>query len=151
MSYVRVVVFSYIVLALSGCGGGGGAGNLLGNGNIECNPGTQVQLANPAPNQTAVNPSIGSVTIVANGNNNVLYTSYQQWNILLIDTFTQQTVNGGQLNLVADPNGPHPYVSDFYYRASIPQIQSGQNWSVELVQSQSFATCSPYPLNSFST
>ncbi|MGZ3497500.1 MAG: hypothetical protein ACXWNK_13745 [Vulcanimicrobiaceae bacterium] len=150
MSHVRLVALTSMMLALSACGGGG-AGNILGNTIVECNPGTQVQLANPSPGQSNVDPNIGSVTVVANGNNNTLYTTYQGWNLLLVDTFTHQTVNGGQLNLVADPNGPHPYGSDFYYQASIPQLQSGQNWSVELVQSQSFASCSPYPLNSFST
>lgn len=150
MSYVRFAALSCIVLGLTACGGGG-SGNLLGNPNVECNPGTQVQLANPAPGQSGVNPNVGSVTIVANGSNNALYSAYQQWNVLLVDTFTRQTIQGGQLALVPDPSGPHPYGSDFYYQASIPQLQPGQNWNVELVQSQSFASCSPFPTNAFST
>jgi hypothetical protein len=152
MSYLQILAFGSMLLALTACGGGGGLGSVLGNnGPIECNPGTQVQLANPTPAQSGVNPNIGSITIVANGSNNTLYNSYGQWNLQLVDTFSGQTITGGQLSLVADPNGPHPYASDFYYQASIPQLQPGQNWNVQLVENQSYATCSPYPLNAFST
>jgi hypothetical protein len=142
------------MLALAACNGGGTSNNgtfsPFGPNPFtgQCDPGTQVQLANPQPGQTGVNPGIGSITIVANGNNNTLYNTYSQWNLILQDNFGN-TVQGGQLNLTPYPNGPHPYASDFYYQSSIPSLPFGRNWNVGLVQS--FSNCAPYSLFGFST
>ena len=131
-------------LLLGGC-------STLGSGilgGLTCNPGTQVQLASPTSNQTGVSPGIGSITIVANGNNNTLYSTYNQWQITLTDNFGG-SVSGSQLSLVPDPSGPHPYPSDFYYSSSIGQLTAGRTWTVYLVENNNL--CSPDSLGSFST
>ncbi|MEO6912611.1 MAG: hypothetical protein ABI182_01145 [Candidatus Baltobacteraceae bacterium] len=149
MRFYRLAAAAAVLLGLAACGSGGagGIGGILGGGALECNPGTQVQLANPGPNQS-VGGGIGSIEIVANGNNNTLYSTYNQWNLQLISNLGDQ-VTSGSLNLTADPNGPHPYQSDFYYSASIQSLPSGRIWTVELNQTSN--NCTPYPLQSFST
>lgn len=139
-------------LALAACGGGGrstapgpfGPNPFV----VQCDPQTNVQLASPVPGQSGVSTTIGSITIVANGNNNLLYTTYPQWYVTLIDN-QGNTVNGGSLKLVPFPNGPHPYQSDFYYSSSIPTLPAGSSWSAGLVEAGQ--NCSPDFLGNFST
>lgn len=155
------LTFSGLALALASCSGAGG---ILGNGGIggiggggifgpsaSCNPGTDVQLANPLPFQSGVNPNIGQITIVANGNNNALGQSYQSLNITLIDGFGSQ-VSGGALQPVAMPNGPHPYASDYYYQSAFGPLQSNTTYTAELTlfNYSTFNSCS-YTLQQFRT
>lgn len=103
---------STLILALAACSGsGGGLGNILGpvasNGTLECDTGTQVELADPQPGKT-VSGNTGRAVIVANGQNNALYDTYGQWNLVLTDQYGER-VQGGNLTLVPDPNGFQPY------------------------------------------
>lgn len=156
MAFLRkAAVICVAALALSGCGstGLGALGGLLGNGggglfSSQCDPGTQVQLANPLPNQTNVPGNIGQITIVANGNNNALYNSHQQWQIVLQDSFGNR-ITGSTLNLTSDANGPHPYASDYYYSSTIPSLNYGTTYTAYLNYTQS--NCNLTPLQSFST
>lgn len=149
MRFFRLAATAAVLLGLTACGSGGpgGLGGLLG-GAFQCNPGTQVQLANPAPNQ-AVSGGIGSIEIVANGNGNTLYNTYNQWDLELTSNLGDPPVTSGSLNLTSDTGGPHPYQSDFYYSGSIQPLPSGRIWTVELNQTSN--NCTPYPLQSFST
>jgi hypothetical protein len=152
MSLLRLTPAAALLVALTACGGGGsGLGGIIGlnpGPGPVCNAGTQVQLANPQPGQTGVSPNISQITIVANGNSNLLYNSYNQWYLTLTNQFGQ-SIPGGNLTLVSDQNGPHPYSSDFYYASSIPQLQQGATWQVNLTdRTGTGGTC---PLNSFST
>lgn len=161
---LRLLVFSGFALALASCSGAGGIGNILGGiGNIggggggggtfgtSCNPGTDVQLANPVPFQSGVNPNIGQIIIVANGNNNSLGQNYQSINITLIDGSGNQ-LPGGALQATAYPNGPHPYNSDYYYQSGFGPLQSNTTYTAELTLANysSFNSCS-YTLQSFRT
>jgi len=160
---LRLLVLSGVALALASCSGAGGIGSILGGiGNIgggggggifgaSCNPGTDVQLANPVPFQSSVNPNIGQITIVANGNNNYLGQNYRSINITLIDGSGNQ-VPGGALQLTAYPNGPHPYNTDYYYESGFGPLQSNTTYTAELTlaNSSSFNSCS-YTLQSFRT
>ena len=140
-------------LALASCSGSGNGGNALpGNGyGRQCDPGTQVQLARPAPGQFGVPGTIGQIEIVANGNNNALYNSRGQWNLVLQDNFGDPPITTGPLNLVADPSAPHPYVSDFYYSGSLGMsLPTGANWTVTLEQ-QPLGQCVPAPIGTFQT
>lgn len=145
---LRLGLLGVALLGLAGCGGGGGGGiGRFGGFGAQCDPGNAVQLASPAANQTA-SPTIGQVIIVANGNNGSLYYNTGQWYLTLISNYGDNP-GGFALNLVADPNGPHPYPSDFYYAANIPTLPMGRTWSVYLNETN--AGCSPMPLQSFST
>jgi hypothetical protein len=158
---LRLLVLSGFALALASCSGAGGLGNILGGiGNIggggggifgaSCNPGTDVQLANPVPFQSGVNPNIGQIIIVANGNSNYLGQNYQSLNITLIDGSGNQ-VAGGALQLTGYPDGPHPYNSDYYYQSSFSPLQSNTTYTADLtLANSSFNSCS-YTLQSFRT
>ncbi|MGH7330671.1 MAG: hypothetical protein ACREJX_20160, partial [Polyangiaceae bacterium] len=134
---LRLLSLAVVTFALTACGGGGGGYSSANPFNpnpfagAQCDPGTAVQLANPQPGQT-VSPTMGSVTIVASGNNNTLYNTYTQWNVVLTDNFGN-TINGGSLSLTSYPSGPHPYQSDFYYASSIPSLPTGRQWAAGLV------------------
>ncbi|TAM75640.1 hypothetical protein EPN44_07670 [bacterium] len=131
--------------ALAGCGSSGGGTPFFSS---VCDTGTQVQLANPVPNQSGVSTTIGQVTIVANSSSNTLYSTYMQWHALLVGS-AGNPLSGGQLNLVAYPSGPHPYPSDFYYSSSMPALNSGSTWSVYL--SRTDGSCQPAFVGTFST
>ena len=153
---LQLLALSVAVLGLTACGAGYGSSNGNGSYNpfgnnpfgVTCDPGTQVQLANPQPGQNGVPTNIGSITIVANGNANTLYNTYSSWNVTLTDNFGN-TVTGGQLNLVPYPNGPHPFLQDFYYSSSIPTLPFARSWNAYLVQT--YSNCAPYSLFGFST
>ncbi|MDQ2680117.1 MAG: hypothetical protein M3Y21_03720, partial [Candidatus Eremiobacteraeota bacterium] len=130
-----------------GSSGIGGIGGLLG-GQTQCNPGTQVQLARPSPNQV-VSGGIGSIEIVASDQNNILYSTYGQWDLLLTSNLGDQIPASGPLNLIPDRGGPQPYQSDYYYSASIQSLPSGRTWNVQL--NNTGTNCTPFPLQSFST
>ena len=101
MQTMRFIAPFAAVLALSACGGGGGLGGVLGGlgGNTpQCDPGTTVQLANPAPNQFNVSPNIGQITVVANGNADTLYNTYPQWSVRLPASFGGPPIQGGPLH-----------------------------------------------------
>ncbi|HET9392472.1 MAG TPA: hypothetical protein VFO29_02945 [Candidatus Rubrimentiphilum sp.] len=154
---IRFFTLSVFALGLASCGGaglggilgGGGIGGALGGGS--CDPGTQVQLANPVPFQSGVNPNIGQIVIVASGNNNYLGRSYQTFNVTLIDDFGNR-IPGGSLQPVAYPNGPHPYDSDFYYQSSFGPLQFNSTYTAELTlaNDSTFNSCS-FALQQFRT
>jgi len=156
---LRIFVLSAFAIAMASCSSGAGLLGGLGGGSngggifpgTSCNPGTDVQLANPLPFQTGVNPNIGQITIVANGNNNYLGQNYQTMNITLVDSFGNQ-MSGGAFQPVSFTQGPHPYNSDFYYASSIGPLQTGMTYTAEItiVNFNSFNSCS-YALEQFRT
>ena len=156
---IRFFTFSVFALGLASCGGAGGLGGIIGGGgglggtlgNGSCDPGTQVQLANPVPFQSGVNPNIGQITIVASGNNNYLGQSYQTFNITLVDSFGNW-IPGGALQPVAYPNGPHPYDSDYYYQSAIGPLQYNSTYTAQLTPANynGFNSCS-FALQQFRT
>jgi hypothetical protein len=152
MSYLRLTLAAGLLVTLTACGGGG-LGNIggivggLNGGGPFCNSGTQVQLADPQPGQTGVSTTIGRIVIVANGNNNNLYNTYNQWYLTLTDQFGD-TITGSNLTLVSF-HGIQPYASDFYYASNIGQLPTGATWQVNLNDQN--GTSGVCPLNSFST
>ena len=141
-------------LALAACsGGGGGSGSSSplppGGYNGSCDPGTAVSLANPTPNSSGNSTTIGSIAIVANGNNNTLGTTYSGWTLVLQPNYNSNPVYSGSLNLV--PKGASgwsaPYGSNYFYSASIPQLQFGTNYTVYLANNG----CNGVAIGNFST
>ncbi|HEV7180772.1 MAG TPA: hypothetical protein VGN11_12945 [Candidatus Baltobacteraceae bacterium] len=132
---------------LAACGGGGsGSVNPPYGGGGSCVPGTDVQIANPTPQSQGVPTNIGSITIVANGNSNQLYSTYSNWSLILQGNFGP--ITGGNLALVPR-NGPQPFPSDFYYSASVPSLPGGENFQVQIVNNNGY--CSPVTVGEFST
>lgn len=145
-----------LAVSLAACSGSGGGGSIPGVGGYNpggyaaCNPGTQVQLANPQPGQFNVPGNVGQIVIVANGNGGSLYNAPGQWSLVLNDGY-DPPIYSGDLALVPDPTGPHPFPSDFYYAASIPTLPQGMSWNIALQQNGG-STCYPMSLQEgFST
>jgi len=148
MTALRIVPLA-LVLALTACSGSGsGLGNIFGGNPSSnyCQPGTQVQLVNPAPFQLSSN--VNQITIVANGDTDNIHPNPQNWSIILQGNFG--TINGGDLVATDGRALPHPFTSDFYYQSQLGQtLPAGMTWAVSLQQNNS--NCTPVPLQSFST
>ncbi len=151
-SALHLAAAAGLSIAVSACGGGSSNPfnpNPNGNGyGSQCAPGTNVQLANPSTYASGVPTNIGAITIVADGSSNSLYNTYNSWNLVLQGSFGN-TITSGQLGLVSDANGPHPFPSDYYYSGSVPTLPAGQTFQVLLENNTGF--CSPVTIGQFST
>ena len=150
---LQIFMFGAALLGLAACSSGststiaGVPGNgSIGNGAL-CDPGTQVQLANPPNGNVSVPTNFSPVVIVANGNSNTLYTNYTQWNLILNDNFGN-SIQGGPLSLVSFKQASPPYPSDFYYASSISGLIPGRTYNVFLNLN---ANCQPSGLGAFAT
>lgn len=141
----------FVSLALAAGCGGGSSGNNPAPPLGPCNPDAQVQLARPLQGSTGNVSNLTSIEIVANGNNNQLYSSYAQYQLVAIPSFGGTFSSTGNLRLTSDPNGYAPFPSDYYYAASFNngQFVPGTVYSIYLnVQS---TNCQPSFVGSFST
>lgn len=156
MRIFRPAFITAFALVLSACGSSGsGNSNPGGTFPVPGGPpvsqctGTEVQLANPTPYQTGVSSNIGSIIIVANGNNNNLSNTSSQWQVLLFDNFGDPPIIGGSLQPYSDRTGPHPYNSDFFYSSSLQgqYLQPATTWTAVLSNAEGCEV----PLQSFQT
>lgn len=134
----RTLLFAGAAVVASACSGGGTGTS--GNSPVPinqyaCDGGTQTQLARPAPNSGG-NGSVSTFEIVANGNNNQLGQSFQQYDLLIAPPGVPPTQGyvTNALTSVPDPNGPHPFSSDYFYSATLQNgpLQLGQTYDVYL-------------------
>ncbi|MFN2460588.1 MAG: hypothetical protein ABR591_07875 [Candidatus Velthaea sp.] len=147
MNIIRFVAVA-ATLALAACGGGSSGNSLPPNSFGTCDPGTAVALARPAQGQAGVATSQNPIEIVASGNNNTLGTSFQSWDLILQPQFGA-SITSSPLSAAADPSGPHPFASDFFYSGSVSGLAFGTAYTVFL---NSFASnCTPVAIGSFST
>lgn len=139
---LRALVAGASLLAITACGGGGSAGTAPVPFSQYCGNDTQYALAKP---QSGANISTGSQTfeIVASGNNNQIYQSYQNFQLILVpQNNTNQGVTTGQLSLTSDRSGYQPFSSNYYYNAQLQtNLQPGQLYNVFLNASTS--NCTP--------
>ena len=136
---LRLAVAASVLSALCACGGGGSSGGSFnpnpgngyyGNNVPPCNIGASVTISNPQAGAYGVPSSIGSIEIVTNGNSNAVSANPGAWTLALATGYGTPVPVNGTLNVASDPNGYHPYPSDFYYNESIPQLQPGQQYTV---------------------
>jgi hypothetical protein len=156
---VRALLAVSLVVA-AGCGGSSssGTGTVPFFGNGICDPQTSVQLAFPNNTSgngtpTGVSTTIGHVEIVAASNTTALGNSSASWDTILVPTngISQigPSITGGFLTVAADPNGPHPFSTDFYWNSSIPTLQAGVLYIVQLNVPSS--NCTPVTIGQFGT
>ncbi|HEV2738929.1 MAG TPA: hypothetical protein VGU66_10155 [Candidatus Elarobacter sp.] len=115
----RALIAVSIIAVAAGCGGG--SSNSIPNpgSNSICDPNNSgIQLARPAAGQFGVATNTNTIEIVANGNADQLGQFTNQFDLNLIDNFNNE-IDTGTLTAVADPNGPHPYQSDFFYSGTL--------------------------------
>ena len=150
----RGAVAATVTLILCACGGGGGGSVFNPNpgpvGYAACDPGTSVTIARPQSGSYNVPTTIGSIEIVTSGSDNAVAANPSAWTIALQSGYNGQIVTpGGNLTVASDPNGPHPYQSDYYFAQGIGQLQAGTQYNVYI--EQTFANCTPVQIGQFST
>ena len=135
--------------AVAGCAGGGSSSTIPNPGsNQVCDPDAAgIQLARPTPGFAQTSPN--AVEIVANGNADQLGRFTSQFDLVLLDQFNAE-IDTGFLSAVADPGGPHPYSSDFFYQGTANSaLQSGRTYRVFLNAPNT--NCTPGFVGQFST
>lgn len=150
MLQLRLFAAAAIILAASACGGSTTAPSTPVG--VSCGPGAQVQLAAPAPNQSAVPTNVGSITIVADSKGNTLSAQPSSFFLTLTPAGGPPVV-AGALSSVARPGGaPQPFSTDFYYQSNlVGALPAGQTWSVTLNQNLAGQTCPAVTVGTFST
>jgi hypothetical protein len=134
------------VVGLAGCGGGGSSLPNPGSTAVCDFNSAGLQLARP----TFGFPQNGSqIEIVDNGNADQLAQFTNMFDLDLRDNFGN-VITTTLLAGVADPGGPHPYSSDFFY-AGTPQnsLLPGRTYSVFLNAPNT--NCTPGLVGTFST
>lgn len=149
----RMFLVAVSAISVTACGGGGSSsGTLPPNPNESvCAQDTQVQIAVPSPNSYG-NGSPSQIVIVANGQNNSLYQSYQNFDLLIAPPNTNPVTNSYSsvyLSLTSGNGAPKPYPSDYYYSASTPNLPYSSAYSVYLNNPTGY--CQPQYLGTFSS
>jgi hypothetical protein len=143
---VLYALFAVALVALAGCGGGGGSLPNPGSNQV-CDPtATGIQLARP----TNGFPQNGNnIEIVVSGNTDQLAQFTNMFDLILRDNFNNE-IDTGLLSGVADPGGPHPYSSDFFYQGALQgSLLVGRTYNVYLNAPNT--NCTPGFVGSFST
>lgn len=147
-TFLRLMCLGALTTLLAACGSGS-ANSSLPSTYGSCDPGTPVQLARPAPGQTSVSTTQGSIEIVASGNQNTIGSNYQNFSLLLQPQNGGPIVSTSNLTPVADTSGPHPFVQDFFYSGNVQTLQFGTVYTVLL--NEASLNCTPVAIGSFST
>ena len=145
----RALVAVAFAIAVAGCGGGGSSSTIPNPGsNQVCDPDAAgIQLARPTPGFPQTSPN--AIEIVANGNADQLGRFTSQFDLILLDQFNAE-IDTGFVSAVADPGGPHPYSSDFFYQGTVPNgLLSGRTYRVFLNAPNT--NCTPGFVGSFLT
>jgi len=126
----RTVIAASLFVVAAGCAGGSGSALPNPGSNGICDPtATGIQLARPTPGFPA---NGNNIEIVVNGNSDQLATSSGQFDLILRDQFNGE-IDTGFLSPFADPSGPHPYNSDFFYQGTLStSLLGGRTYSVFL-------------------
>jgi hypothetical protein len=144
----RALVVASIVVA-AGCGGGSGGSAIpgAGNNNNICDFNAQsITIARPTP---GFGQNGNTIEIVSSSGSDDLHSNPSAYDLNLRDNFNNVIITG-PLSLVPDPNGPHPYTSDFYYQGTLQSpLQGGLTYNVFLNAPNS--NCTPGFVGSFST
>ena len=142
LGVMRALLGAGTLLAMTACGGGGSSGTNPVPNYGYCGNDTQYQLARP---QSGATISTGSqpFEIVANGNNNQIFQSYQNFQLVLVPQNNSSAgVQTANLTQSSDPRGYQPFGSDYYYSGQLQtNLQSGQIYNVFLNSNTS--NCTP--------
>lgn len=146
---VRAILVSVSLPLVAACGGSSGNSPAPPLG--PCNPDAQVQLASPVQGSSGVPSNITRIEIVANGNNNQLYNSYAQYQLVAVPSFGSPFNSNNNLSLASDPNGYHPYQNDYYYAANFNNGQFVPGTTYAIYLNVNSTNCQPSFVGSFAT
>jgi hypothetical protein len=143
--HVRAL-FAVALIALAACSGGSSTLPNPGSTGI-CDPDAgSISLARPS---VGFSQNGNSIEIVSSSSTDQLHGNPGQFDLILRDNFNNE-IDTGFLTLVPDPNGPHPYSSDFYYQGTLQgNLSFGRSYNVFL--NAPSTACSPGFVGSFST
>ena len=126
------------ILAATACSGGGGSTGAAPVPNTQfCGNDTQYALANPQNGQSTSANTNSTIEIVASGNNNQIYQSFKNFELLLVPANNNGSTNGqvstGALSLTGANGAIAPFPSDYYYNGTLQSgLQSGLQYNVYL-------------------
>jgi hypothetical protein len=110
-----------------------------------CNVGTQVQLSEPLSGSVGNPNTIGRIQIVVNADHDVLGNS---WNAVLLSQ-AASLVQGGPFIPAKTPGLFAPFVTNYYYNATIPPLFPHTIYKAYVNNVTS--TCRPALIGSFAT
>jgi hypothetical protein len=110
-----------------------------------CNPGTQVQLSSPLSGSVGNSNTLGSLQIVVNADHDVLGTA---WNAVLLSQ-ASQLVQGGPFFVAKAPGLFAPFVTNYYYNATLPPLFPHTIYKAYINDPKS--SCQPLLVGAFST
>ena len=117
------------LVTMTACSGGGSSGTSPVPNTQFCGNDAQYALARPQTGLSISAGTGGTVEIVASGNNNQIYNSFKNFELLFVPAnnngSTQGQVITGPLSLTSDSNGYAPFTSNYYYNGTIANNQSG--------------------------
>ncbi|GAC1400383.1 MAG: hypothetical protein NVS2B8_08770 [Vulcanimicrobiaceae bacterium] len=131
---VALAVFASL-LAATGCSGGGSSGSVPVPNTAFCGSDTSYALARPLNGQSIQNGT-STIEIVANGSNNQINASFQNFNLFFVPANNNGSLQGqvttGPLARSSDPGGFAPFGSNFYYSGTLqsPGLAPGTVYNV---------------------
>ncbi len=133
----KLVLLGSIFVATACSGGGGSTGAAPVPNTQFCGNDTQYALANPRSGQNVSANSNSTIEIVASGNNNQIYQSFKNFELLLVPANNNGSTNGqistGALSLTGANGAFAPFPSDYYYNGTLQSgLQSGLPYNVYL-------------------
>ena len=125
------------IFTATACSGGGSSGAAPVPNTQFCGNDTQYALANPQSGQSITANSNATIEIVASGNNNQIYQSFKNFELLLVPANNNGSTAGqvatGALSLTGANAAFVPFPSDFYYNGTLQSgLQSGLQYNVYL-------------------
>ena len=140
MRVAKLALFASL-LAATACSGGGSTGSAPVPNTQFC--GNDAQYAvNPQNNSTFAAYTQATIQIAANGNNNQIYQSYKNFDLILVSTANGNIQSStGSLSLTGANPSFTPFSSNYYYNGT---LQSGVAPGVYNVYVNSFTSnCTP--------
>lgn len=121
---------------VTACSGGSTGASPVPN-TAFCGNDTQYALAIPQTGQTIPANTTATIEIVASGNNNQIYSSFKNFDLLLVPAYNNGSTAGqvatGPLSLTGANGAPAPFPSDYYYNGTLQTgLASGVLYNVYL-------------------
>ena len=125
------------IFAATACSGGGSTGAAPVPNTQFCGNDTQYALASPQSGHNIAANSNATIEIVANGNNNQIYQSFKNFELILVPANNNGSTNGqintGTISLTGVNSSFAPFQSDYYYNGTLQSgLQSGLQYNVFL-------------------
>lgn len=129
-AFARAFIAFGLAAGVTACGGGSSSSGTSPVPNYGfCGNDTSYALARPQSGGTITAGQ--TIEIVASGNTNQIYQSYQNFDLILVPANNSGNAVTGSLATASDPSGYKPFSSDFYYSGTLQTgLIPGQQYNV---------------------